>query len=208
MVDNILEATARCIREDGFDGLNTNRVAEVAGVSIGSLYQYFHDRRELTEALLDRISGDMRQMLSQQQRLVDIGTLDIRTLARQGITVMLTFLRSDPVYLELTRNWHRLPMHRLLDPLEQHMLEAARLYFLRHSGSYPMENLQTRVYVLINSATFTMVRFISQEDSTLLREEDVIDCLVDTIALSLVHGGRNGGGGSGRSPAEDFFAEA
>ena len=53
------------------------------------------------------------------------------------------------------------PMHRLLDPLEQHMLEAARLYFLRHSGSYPMENLQTRVYVLINSATFTMVRFIS-----------------------------------------------
>ena len=51
-----------------------------------------------------------------------------------------------------------------------------------------------------------MVRFISQEDSTLLREEDVIDCLVDTIALSLVHGGRNGG--SGRSPAEDFFAEA
>ncbi|MFX6641222.1 TetR/AcrR family transcriptional regulator, partial [Acinetobacter baumannii] len=84
-------------REDGFDGLNTNRVAEVAGVSIGSLYQYFHDRRELTEALLDRISGDMRQMLSQQQRLVDIGTLDIRTLARQGITVMLAFLRSDPV---------------------------------------------------------------------------------------------------------------
>ena len=38
-VDSILEATARILVKSGMEGLNTNAVAEAAGVSIGSLYQ-------------------------------------------------------------------------------------------------------------------------------------------------------------------------
>jgi AcrR family transcriptional regulator len=50
----MLEAATRILDKDGLAGLNTNRVAEVAGVSIGTVYQYFNDKSELLDALAER----------------------------------------------------------------------------------------------------------------------------------------------------------
>lgn len=50
-VATILEATARILETRGLDGLNTNAVAQRAGVSIGSLYQYFSNKDALIVAL-------------------------------------------------------------------------------------------------------------------------------------------------------------
>ncbi len=53
-VETILAATARILIKLGFDGLTTNAVAELAGVSIGSLYQYFPNKQALVAALIER----------------------------------------------------------------------------------------------------------------------------------------------------------
>jgi AcrR family transcriptional regulator len=50
----ILEAAAQVLEAAGFEGFNTNAVARRAGVSIGSLYQYFPNKRALTIALIRR----------------------------------------------------------------------------------------------------------------------------------------------------------
>ncbi len=50
----ILTAVERVLERHGPDGLTTNRVAEVAGVSIGTLYQYFSNKESLIAALQDR----------------------------------------------------------------------------------------------------------------------------------------------------------
>jgi AcrR family transcriptional regulator len=54
MVETILRATARVLVEHGYDGTNTNLVAETAGVSVGSLYQYFRGKDELIAELISR----------------------------------------------------------------------------------------------------------------------------------------------------------
>jgi AcrR family transcriptional regulator len=54
MVEAILEAATRVLATQSLDGFNTNRVAEVAGVSIGSLYQYFPNKAALVSALIAR----------------------------------------------------------------------------------------------------------------------------------------------------------
>jgi AcrR family transcriptional regulator len=59
MIDRILTAAAQVLAEKGYAGLSTNRVAEVAGVSIGSLYRYFADKNELIEQLRARSSADV-----------------------------------------------------------------------------------------------------------------------------------------------------
>ena len=41
LVSRLVEATAQAIREHGMDKFTTHHVAELAGVSVGSLYQYF-----------------------------------------------------------------------------------------------------------------------------------------------------------------------
>jgi AcrR family transcriptional regulator len=50
----IVEAAARILEQDGFEGFNTNAVAEKAGVSIGSLYQYFPSKNALLGAFIER----------------------------------------------------------------------------------------------------------------------------------------------------------
>lgn len=50
----IVEAAARILESKGHAGYNTNAVARVAGVSPGSLYQYFPNKEALTKALILR----------------------------------------------------------------------------------------------------------------------------------------------------------
>ena len=47
MVDNILEASIRVLKQHPYHQFTTNRVAEVAGISIGSLYQYFPNKQSI-----------------------------------------------------------------------------------------------------------------------------------------------------------------
>jgi AcrR family transcriptional regulator len=62
-VDSILVATARVLVKLGFDGLNTNAVAAAAGVSIGSLYQYFPNKDAIVIAVLDRFADHLADRL-------------------------------------------------------------------------------------------------------------------------------------------------
>ena len=50
----VLEAAARILEQRGFEGFNTNAIAERAGVSIGSLYQYFRSKDALLSGLIER----------------------------------------------------------------------------------------------------------------------------------------------------------
>lgn len=53
-VDSIIEAAARILESQGYAGLTTNSVARRAGISIGSLYQYFPNKASIIRALIDR----------------------------------------------------------------------------------------------------------------------------------------------------------
>ncbi len=53
-VDVILDAAARILVKDGYEAFTTNRVAERAGVSVGSLYQYFPNKESLLAELMRR----------------------------------------------------------------------------------------------------------------------------------------------------------
>src|SRR5262245_46080016 len=62
-VEALLEATARVLVEVGYSRLSTNRVAKRAGVSIGSLYQYFADKDALVDALARRVSERQSEVI-------------------------------------------------------------------------------------------------------------------------------------------------
>jgi AcrR family transcriptional regulator len=64
-VEAILTATAHILERDGPDGATTNAIAERAGVSIGSVYQYFGSREALFEELTRRHVAQMQAALAQ-----------------------------------------------------------------------------------------------------------------------------------------------
>jgi AcrR family transcriptional regulator len=58
-VELILEAAMRLLDKGGLPLLTTNAVAETAGVSIGTLYQYFPNKEAILEALADREMAEL-----------------------------------------------------------------------------------------------------------------------------------------------------
>ncbi len=57
-VDCLLIAAQRILAKEGLGAFTTNRVAVVAGVSVGSLYQYFPNKQAIAAALLAQSGGE------------------------------------------------------------------------------------------------------------------------------------------------------
>jgi len=62
-VEVVLEGVKRVLRRHGAEAITTNRVAEAAGVSIGSLYQYFPDKQAIFAALHERHVDSVRDVM-------------------------------------------------------------------------------------------------------------------------------------------------
>jgi AcrR family transcriptional regulator len=75
MQRRILDASIRVLREDGALGFTTTRVAEEAGISVGSLYQYFPNKHALVMALH---RDDVRQGWAHIQTILFDQTLSPR----------------------------------------------------------------------------------------------------------------------------------
>jgi AcrR family transcriptional regulator len=97
-VDTILAATARVLVKKGFDGLTTNSVAEQAGVSIGSLYQYFPSKEALVAALIEQHIEQMNAaILSELTRVAQL------PMAQAVRAVIELTIRAHSVEPELHR---------------------------------------------------------------------------------------------------------
>ena len=59
LVESLLDATARLLVTSGYTPITTNKVAETAGVGIGSLYEYFPNKESLVAALIERNARDI-----------------------------------------------------------------------------------------------------------------------------------------------------
>jgi AcrR family transcriptional regulator len=94
MVDLILDATARVLVEDGYARASTNRVAERAGISVGSLYQYFPSREALVSAVGRRHTDRLKSSL--ESTLVQNDHLDLRTAITRVLQALSMARAVDP----------------------------------------------------------------------------------------------------------------
>lgn len=83
MVDRILAAGRAVLLRDGHDATSTNRIAAEAGISPGSLYQYFDNKDEVISAIVERYSDELsdRVAASLADRFDETGPDMIRTAA-------------------------------------------------------------------------------------------------------------------------------
>jgi AcrR family transcriptional regulator len=80
----IFEATARILNAQGGAGLNTNAIAELAGVSIGTLYQYFPDKNAILIALARKELGKASRaaLANVEDKSLDAATDPARAVVR------------------------------------------------------------------------------------------------------------------------------
>ncbi len=93
-VDALVEATARILVREGFDKASTNRIAEKAGVSVGSLYQYYPSKEALVAAVVDRHQQELMQVV--RDALADVAGQPLEVAVRRLVTVAIEAHRINP----------------------------------------------------------------------------------------------------------------
>jgi AcrR family transcriptional regulator len=93
-LDAVLAATAQVLIAEGYDHTTTARVAERAGVSIGSLYQYFPNKEALVAALVERHAHQILVVV--KRALVEVAGADLRTAMLTVIRAAIDAHRIDP----------------------------------------------------------------------------------------------------------------
>lgn len=93
-VEAILEAVQRVVNRHGAKAITTNRIAEAAGVSIGSLYQYFPDKQAIFAALHDRHVDDVRRVMT--RAMADCATASFKDFTRELVEGLADVHAKDP----------------------------------------------------------------------------------------------------------------
>lgn len=98
-VEAVLDAVIRLLRREGSGTLTTNRIAEVAGVSIGSVYQYFPDKQAIFTALHQRHIEQIDRLIA--GTLVAHAASALDDLIRALIEAMVDAHTTDPELFQL-----------------------------------------------------------------------------------------------------------
>jgi AcrR family transcriptional regulator len=106
-VEAILVATARLLPDHGVDRATTNQIAELAGVSIGSLYQYFPNKDSIFARLIERELSANEDAVLARARAVRDGPLD-EVVGAVVDTSVDRLLDHGAILRELMQQAHRL----------------------------------------------------------------------------------------------------
>src|SRR6185295_16558582 len=74
-IEQILEAAGRVFAEAGYNRATTNAIAAEAGISPGSLYQFFANKEQVASALEERYAAQVRA--TQERAQADLAGLPL-----------------------------------------------------------------------------------------------------------------------------------
>lgn len=165
----ILEATIRLIEESGVEALTTNAIAARAGVSIGTLYQYFEDKDAILDALARKeIAGTTERVKA---------TMATPPAQQGGRIPML--LNAVLASYGGRRTAHRRVMTHVMsrgraggmNPLFTHIIDALSNDGLATGGSRPMKVSAAQAFVLTHAMAGVMRGVLTTEQGLPPREE-------------------------------------
>ena len=183
IVDHILQAAQICIVEQGLMHITTPKIAEKAGVSVGSLYQYFENKEEIIQELLRRKSENLG--LALKQMVITQEQLSIQEIIPLSIQFGFDVMRAESgFFIEVLKHWHGYNNSEAAQILEKHFFEVGMYLFNRFYRHWDFETLKHKSFVIINSTLFTMMRYVSN-NSFLISEQQLRDELSNMILAYL-----------------------
>jgi AcrR family transcriptional regulator len=165
-VDAILEATARILIKEGYDRASTNKIAAAAGVSIGSLYQYFPSKEAVVAALIERHTQELSQVVL--NALLKVSARPIEIGVRELIAAAIDAHRVDPkLHRVLAEEVPRVGRLENIDAVERSGRALIRGYLEAHRSEIDLADLDLSAFILS-----TTVEALTH--SAVLRRPDIL----------------------------------
>jgi AcrR family transcriptional regulator len=180
-VETLFAATVQILEQDGEAALTTNRIAQVAGFSVGTLYQYFPSKdmlvRAMTARMQQQVLAQIDAFFTQLEQRSGLREAKPRQVLEEAIGMVVNTMTSQGQHKTLLRLYWR------MEETDQTALAVAQiaarlaLFFERVQ---PHLNIRTptpsEVFVLTRSI-LGVVRSASLEKSPLLGSKALVDAL-------------------------------
>jgi AcrR family transcriptional regulator len=149
-IDALVEATARILVKEGFDKASTNRIADVAGVSVGSLYQYFPSKEALVAAVIDRHQQQIMQTV--RGELAEVLSQPVEKAVRKLVAVAVKAHRVDPkLHRVLAEQIPRVGKLEKLETFSRENFTLFRTYLEHHRDELGVDDLELASFVCVTS---------------------------------------------------------
>lgn len=185
-VDAVLVAAAQVFEAHGYAAGTTNRIAERAGVSIGTLYQYFPSKEAIAVALLERHIADTDHRLHEWVGHMVVEQHSLSEALHDYVTGMLEMHSRQPRLQHILLEETPLPerVHQVLLEAERHAAKTVagllRLYpEVRQTG------LEHTCFVVVQSVESLTHRFAAHPDDQFIPRTTFVDEVVTMLVAYL-----------------------
>lgn len=176
-VEALIEATARILVRDGFEKASTNRIAELAGVSVGSLYQYFPGKESLIAAVIERHQQEIMQTV--RDELAGVLDMPVEQAVRKLVAIAVKAHRVDPkLHRVLAEQIPRVGKLEKVASFNSENYALFRTYLESHRDELAVDDLElasfvcvTSIEALTHNAVLHHSRMLSDEAMEALTEE-------------------------------------
>ena len=182
-VDCILGAAESIIIKSGYDAATTNHIAEVAGVSIGSLYQYFSSKEAIAAALVENAVSKATEVL-RECILANMGK-PLADAIRTIITVILSTRREyNFIFMLLPRQVPKLGKLSRSVTTEKFLYNTIRTFYHHHKHEIVVEDLEIAMFVAQHLVVGSIDAYL-EDNSILITDEQLVDHIADAVVKYL-----------------------
>lgn len=158
-VDTIIEAGFIAVASNGTSGTTTRHIADIAGVSVGSLYEYFKNKEEIYDAMAKSFVKEVLDMVKELTPI--IVEMELEPLFEMIFYTFRDLLTQDnDRYLICLRYATELKYERYIGQIEMALMEVLMKYMMRHPRYLKINNLSVTAYISINSSIFNVARHL------------------------------------------------
>jgi AcrR family transcriptional regulator len=182
-VSVILDAAIRVLDQDGWDALTTSRVAEVAGVSVGTLYQYFAHREAIVEALqnreLERAAAMLERLLKSSEPKSD------RELARSVVEELFKLYKAAPaLHRVLAVEGLRLSPPETVVAFDARSVGLLKAFLAIAGPRLRQTNLEAAAFVIYQSVRASMLAYFLETPAG-VDDQALVDELTELVVRYL-----------------------
>ncbi len=180
-VESILDAGYISVGRHGLAGTTTTHIADIAGVSVGSLYEYFKNKEAIYEAMLARFVRDLVGVLEPlTPRVVRMPLTEAIPALLYGVQALL--LRDEQRYLKYAREVFNADFRLDLSEVSRQLGNIILQYLLHNPQYARMQRFAAMSYIFVNAGMFTVIRHMSDPNPPITYDE-----LVDGLAHMVSH---------------------
>jgi AcrR family transcriptional regulator len=145
----VLEAAAQVLQREGYARATTNRIAERAGVSVGTVYQYFADKEQIFDALIGR---EIEGLLGVLQRVAFDPSESITAGLRRLLQLLVQARPDAPLlYRSLEQVPNALFRRRVADARGS-VIDSVRELLTSHRGEIRVQDPDVAAFVMVAAA--------------------------------------------------------